>query len=136
MSRKVLLRINNATHDGRNYWHLLTGCPTCRRQICKNIQTCEQCLCKKNPILGKIFANFYAVLSRKWVISRIRAFWWHFLAHFGSLCYFLALFCTIWLFWAFYAVLSQSRFVIIYSLFLVKLLVSLHICTVHYLTAL
>ena len=31
----------------------------------KNIQMCHQCLCKKNPIWGKIFAKFYAVLSRK-----------------------------------------------------------------------
>ena len=31
----------------------------------KNVQTCGQCLCKKNSMLDKIFAKFYAVLSRK-----------------------------------------------------------------------
>ena len=89
-------------------------------QSCKNVQRCKQCLCKKNPILGKIFAKCYAVLSRKWVMSRFRAFWWHFFAHFGTLCYFLAFFCTIWVFLAFYAVLSQIRFVVIYALVRVK----------------
>ena len=34
-------------------------------QRCKNVQRCKQCLCKKNLILGKIFAKFYDVLSRK-----------------------------------------------------------------------
>ena len=61
-------------------------------QRCKNVPTCQQCWCKKNPILGKIFAKFYAVLSRKWVMSGCCAFWWHFLAHFGTLCYFLVFF--------------------------------------------
>ena len=75
----------------------------------------------KNPILGKIFAKFYAVLTRNWVMSRICAFWWHFFAHFGTLCYFLAFFCTIWLFWTFYAILLQSRFVIIYALLWVSI---------------
>ena len=72
----------------------------------------------KNPISGKIFAKCYAVLSRKWVMSRFCTFWWHFLVHFGSLCYFfLAFCCTIWVFRAFKAVLSQIRFVVIYTLF-------------------
>ena len=33
-------------------------------QRCKKVPTCKQCWCKKNPILGKIIAKFYAVLSR------------------------------------------------------------------------
>ena len=109
-------------------------------QRCKNVQTCEQCSCKKNPISGKIFAKFYAVLSRKGVMSRILTFWWLLLAHFGSLCVFFWHFfsLTFWLFWAFYAVLSQSRFVLIYALFWAKLfwlklcscknVVFLHLC--------
>ena len=35
-------------------------------------------------------AKFYAVLSRKLVMSCICAIWWHFLTHFGTLCNFLA----------------------------------------------
>ena len=38
-------------------------------------------MCKLFPSSGKIFAKFYAFLMRKWVMSRFRAFWWHFLAH-------------------------------------------------------
>ena len=34
-------------------------------QRCKNVPTCQQFWLKKNPISGKIFAKFYAVLSRK-----------------------------------------------------------------------
>ena len=34
-------------------------------QRCKNVPMCQQCWFKKNPIWGKIFAKFYAVLSRK-----------------------------------------------------------------------
>ena len=75
-------------------------------QRCKNVQTCKQCSCKKNLISGKIFAKFYAVLSRKLVMSRFCAFWWHFLAHFGSLCL-LRFFVRI-------------RFLVIYALFWVK----------------
>ena len=50
------------------------------------------------------------------------AFWLHFLAHFGTLFYFLSFFLslTIWVFWAFHAVLSGIRLVVIYSLFWVK----------------
>ena len=44
-----------------------------------------------------------------------------FLVHFGTLCNFLAFFCTIWVFWAFYTVLSRIRFVVIYALFRVNL---------------
>ena len=101
---------------------------------------CQQWWCKKNPISGKIFAKFYAVLSRKWVMLRFRAFWWHFLTHFGTLCYFLAFFGTIWVFWAFYAVLLRIRFIVIYALFWVKYfwlkpclckkIVFLHLCPV------
>ena len=87
-------------------------------QRCKNVQTCKQCLCKKNPISGKIFAKVYAVLSRKWVMSQFCACWWHF----GTLCPFLAFFGTIWIFWAFNPVLSRIRFVVIFTLFQVKYL--------------
>ena len=61
-------------------------------QRCKNEPTCQQCWRKKNPILGKIFTKFYAVLLKKWVMSRFHTFWWHFLAHLKTLCYFFALF--------------------------------------------
>ena len=69
---------------------------------------------KKNPILGKIFTKFYAVLPTKC------AFWCNFFEHFGILCYFLAFIGTIWVFWAFHTVLSQIRFVVNYALFQVK----------------
>ena len=71
--------------------HHITG--TSSRQRCKNVRTCEQCLCKKNPISGKIFAKFYAVLSRKLVMSQFCAFWWHFM-------HILKLFVTFWHFFA------------------------------------
>ena len=38
-------------------------------------------VCVKNSIWGKIFAKFYAVLSRKWVMSWLCAFWCCFLAN-------------------------------------------------------
>ena len=60
-------------------------------------------------------------------MSRFRAFWWHFLAYFGTLCYFLAFFCIILVFLAFYTVLSKIRFVVIYALFRVNF-VWLHPC--------
>ena len=44
-----------------------------------------------------------------------------FFANFGILCYVLPFFCTIWVFWAFYAVLSQIKFVVIHALFWVNL---------------
>ena len=91
------------------------------KQRCKDVQMCKQCSCKINPISSKIFAKFYPVWSRKWEMSQFCAFWWYFLAHFGTLCNFLAFFCTIWVFWAFYPVLSQIWFVVIYALFWVKL---------------
>ena len=71
-------------------------------------------------ILGKVFANFCAVLSRNWVMLRFRPFWWHFLATFGTLCYFWHFPPTICVFWAFYAVLSRVWFVVIHTLFQVK----------------
>ena len=77
--RKMLHRLLPAV----DFWCLLR---------CKNVRPCEQYSCKKNPILGKIFAIFYAVLSRKWVMLRFRTFWWHFLAYFGTLCNFLCFF--------------------------------------------
>ena len=45
--------------------YLLTVAFMWRRQRCKNVRRCEQCLCKKSPISGQTFAKFYAVLSRK-----------------------------------------------------------------------
>ena len=70
----------------------------------------------KNSILGKIFAKFYAVMSRKWVLSQIPAFWPTLLAilcfyveFFVSLCYFMALFSLFFVFWAFYAVMSRIK---------------------------
>ena len=95
------------------FWHV-TG-----RDV-KNVPMWQQCWCKKNSILGKIFAKFYTVLSRKLIMSQFCAFWWHFLANFLTLCYVLSFFCTIWVFWAFYAVLSQVILVVIYALFWVK----------------
>ena len=47
----------------------------------------------------------------------ILRFWWHFLAHSGTSCSFSGFFCTIWVFWAFHAVLLPIRFVVIYALF-------------------
>ena len=68
-------------------------------------------------------------------MSQFCVFGWHFLAHFGALCFFFAFFlhilefndtfwhffCTIWVFLAIYTVLSWIRFVVIYALFWVKL---------------
>ena len=50
----------------------------------KNVWMCEQFLCRMFSSLGKILAKFYAALSQKWVMLRFCAFWWHFLAHFGT----------------------------------------------------
>ena len=59
----------------------------------KNLPICEEKkICKKNSVLGKIFAKFYTVLSRKWVISQFYAFWCIVFAHFGTLCNFLTFF--------------------------------------------
>ena len=91
-------------------------------QRCKNVRTCKQCLCKKNPISGKIFAKFYAVLFKKVSNVPILRFLVAFYAHFETFCYFLAFFCTYQVFGAFYAVFSQIRFVIIFAPFGVKLL--------------
>ena len=59
-------------------------------------------LVPKNPIAGKIFAKFYAVLSGKWVKSWFRTFWptllailcfyvgfFIFMLHYGLVCTFL-----------------------------------------------
>ena len=54
-------------------------------------------------------------------MSQLRAFGGFFFAHFGTLCYFLAFYCPIWVFRAFYAVLLRFKFVVIYALFRVKL---------------
>ena len=78
-------------------------------QRCENVPTCQQCWCKKNLISGKIFAIFASL-----------RFFLAFLAHLGTLCYFLAFFCTIRIFLALYTVLLQITFVIIYALFLGK----------------
>ena len=75
---------------------------------------------KKNHIWGKIFAKFYAVLSVKSVMAQFCIFWWHFIAHFGTLCYFFGIFCSILVLLVFYAVLLQIRFVVIYALFQLK----------------
>ena len=61
-------------------------------QRCKNVPTIQQCLCKKNPISGKIFAKFYAVLLRKWVMLRFHTFVVALVPHFGTLFYFLMFF--------------------------------------------
>ena len=82
---------------------------------------CKQWLCKKNPFLGKIFAKFYAVLSRKWVCRDFTLFGGIFQHILELYCTFWHFCCTIWVFWAFYADLSRIRFVVIYALFLVKL---------------
>ena len=50
------------------------------------------------------------------------------MAQFGSLYYFLSFFGTIWVSWAFYAVLLKFRFVVIYALFRVKYFGSNHAC--------
>ena len=59
----------------------------------------------KNPILGKIFAKFYAVLSRKGVMSEFCAFWptllailCFFVGFFATLCHFMALSALFWSF--------------------------------------
>ena len=47
-------------------------------------------------------------------VSRMRDFF----CIFWNLCNFFGIFCTLWVFWAFYAaVLLRFRFVVIYSLF-------------------
>ena len=86
-------------------------------QRCKNIRTCKQCLCKKVPISGKMFAKMYAVLSIKGVMSQFWTFWWHFFGTFFNFMLLFGIFGTIWVFWPF----MQIRFVIIYALFRVKL---------------
>ena len=55
------------------------------------------------------------------VVSQFCAFWCHFLAHFGTSCYFFKIFFALFGLLVFYAVLSKIRFVIIYALFRVKL---------------
>ena len=72
-------------------------------------------------------------------MAQLRAFLWNFLAHFGTLCYFLWFLCTIRVFLTFNAVLSRIRFVVIYALFRViyfwpkpcwcKKKIFLHVCT-------
>ena len=41
----------------------------------RDAKTLKHCLCKFFPSSGKFCAKFYAVLLRKWVISRFFAFW-------------------------------------------------------------
>ena len=79
-------------------------------QRCKNVRTCEQCLCKMFPCSGKILAKIFAVLSPKWVMLRFRTFWWHFLAHFETLYYFFCIFWTIWNFIEVFSKLTRSKF--------------------------
>ena len=45
-------------------------------------------VCVKNPISGNILRCFVKKVSNLTILR----FWWHFLAHFGYLSYFLALF--------------------------------------------
>ena len=76
---------------------------------------------QKNPISGKIFAKFYAILVEKVSNVAILRFLGHFLVYFESKCYFLAFICTIWVVWAVYTFFLQTRFVIINALFREKL---------------
>ena len=69
---------------------------------------------------------------------RFRAFRLRFFCTFWNFMLLFGIFCTIWVFWAFYAVLSQIIFVVIYALLRVKLfwlnpcsckkVVFLHLC--------
>ena len=54
----------------------------------------------------KFYPNF-TLFCRKSELCRNFSLFVAFLVHFGTLCYFLVSFCTIWVFWAFYAVLLQ-----------------------------
>ena len=81
---------------------------------CKNVTTCQQCWCKKNPISDKIFAKFYAVFVKK--VSNVAIS--RFLANTscnvvllrGIFCNFVLLYGLVYIFlvfWAFYAVLLR-----------------------------
>ena len=83
------------------------------QSVMQKKQSCKQWLCNLFPSSGKIFAKFYAVLLRKWVMLQFCAFWWHFLAHCGTSCY-LWQFCNFWIFWV------LSRIPVIYAVFWVK----------------
>ena len=74
----------------------------------------------KKSYLGLNLCKILRCIAGKWVMMPFCAFWWHFLAPVGTLCYFLAFFCIISVFWAFYSVLSWTRFVVIYALLWVK----------------
>ena len=104
-------------------------------QRCKIVRTCEQYSCKNFPSSGKILAKFYANVSYVAISLFLVAFFgtfWNFMLLFGF-------FLTIWVFWAFYAVLLQITFVVIYALFREKLfwlkpcsckrVVFLHLCS-------
>ena len=70
----------------------------------KNIQACEQCLCKFFSSSGKICAKLYGILLEKWGMSQLRVFivifWqicdylWRFMVLFGTFMALYALFGT------------------------------------------
>ena len=70
----------------------------------KNIQACEQCLCKFFSSSGKICAKLYGILLEKWGMLQLRAFivifWqicdylWRFMVLFGTFMALYALFGT------------------------------------------
>ena len=79
----------------------------------KNIQACEQCLCKCFSSLGKICAKLYGLLSQKWNMSHFHAFiiiFWHFVTIFGAIWSFLAFVFHFMALLACYTVLSQIHF--------------------------
>ena len=53
-------------------------------------------------------------------MAPFRVFWWHFWHILELHVTFWHFFCTSWIFWAFYAVFSRNRFVVIYALLQVK----------------
>ena len=80
---------------------LISHGPAYPVQRCKNIPTCQR-------------------LSRKLVMSRFCVFWVEFFGTFWNFMLLFCIFCTIWVFGAFYAVLSQVIIVVIFALFGVK----------------
>ena len=84
---KLLKCANNNTNSTRLYHCAVTVHYITCKQRCKNVPTCQQCLCKKN-----------LVLLRKLVMLRFCAFCWHFWHILELHVTFWHFFCTIWVF--------------------------------------
>ena len=81
----------------------------------KNVKACEQYFCKM--FLGSKMSQILRCFVAKVSYVAISHFLEAFLSPFWNFMLFLAFFCDIGVFWAFYAVISRIRFVVIYALF-------------------